>query len=218
MNNLNKSLFALVGTIAGACIKDDYWKIFGFISCPKRGKYFDFLISKDRLKKEKFLLKEILLLSTMDSIRAIKTKISSEKDDRLYIMGLLSMLYKEYSKLHFDSERSFLEFFETGVYDYSLHDCIVSFEARVKEALGSELSEELIDGFHFFIGPNPSRNKEGIFLSLDVISEYISTDIATDEFIFHSNNYMLREFDITASEIIRILDNINLQFSQGDFN
>jgi hypothetical protein len=29
---------------------------------------------------------------------------------------------------------------------------------------------------------------------------------------------MLKEFNISASEIIRIIDNVNLQFSQGDFN
>jgi len=218
MNNLNKSVFALAGTIAGACIRNDYWKIFGYKSSPKRGKYFDFLVSKDKLKKEDFILKELLLLSTLDSIRAIRRKITSEQDCRLYIVSLLSMLYKETAKFHFNSERSFLEFFEMGVNDYSIHDCLVSFEARVKETLGTKFSKELIDGFHFLIGPDPSRYKEGILLSLEVISEYISSDIATDEFIFHSNNYMLKEFNITASEIIRILGNVNIQFSQGDFN
>jgi hypothetical protein len=218
MNNLNKSIFALSGTIAEGCIKDEYWKIFGFKSCPKRGKYFDFLVSKDRLKKEDFLLKELLLLSTIDSMRAIRIKISSDQDCKLYIVGLLSMLYKEFAKFHFISERSFLEFFETGVYDYSIHDCLVSFEARVKEALGSELSKALVGGFHFFIGPDASQYKEGIFLNLEVISDYISLDIATDEFIFYSNNHMLKEFNISASEIIRIIDNLNLQFSQVDFN
>lgn len=81
MTDINQIAYLATGWIGQPLLEDNIWKSFGFRSRPKRGKFFDFLVSKKKLGIEKFLVKEMLALSLIDIAQAAKPLDSYVKDD-----------------------------------------------------------------------------------------------------------------------------------------
>src|SRR3989339_1358177 len=93
MNKIDQSILTLTGFTLNALLDKEYWKLFGYKSRPKRGKLFKKFIEKSKLVKEEFIEKELLLLSFIDVIEAIKSSHLSEEEKVIYLTGILSELF-----------------------------------------------------------------------------------------------------------------------------
>ena len=70
--DINELSYLGLGWIGQTLFNDNVWKAFGFSGRPKRGKFFDFLVPKQKLNIERFLFKELFALSLVDIAQAVK--------------------------------------------------------------------------------------------------------------------------------------------------
>jgi hypothetical protein len=170
--NINDHTLNLAGLITRTSLEDGHWKIFGFKSRPKRGRIFNKFVDKTVYAKERFVLKELTLLSTIDVIVAIKQKNMSEEDKLLYIIGVLSNLYLPLSQSNiFDNDDEFLTFIGNGVETYSRETFLKSCISRVKDSFDEKSAKNLMVGCSIAGALNIQGN--GLILDRNIIAQEI---------------------------------------------
>ena len=96
--DINEISFLATGWVFEVLIDDTIWTNFGFEGKPKRGKLFDFLVSKERLRLEKFLMNEVAAMSIVDVAQAAKSLDTYKMDTcdyrSLLLCGLFYNLWK----------------------------------------------------------------------------------------------------------------------------
>jgi hypothetical protein len=70
--HINELAYLGFGLTGYGLLDDSVWKAFGFPKRPKRGKFFDFLVRRQKLAIERFLMNEMMALAIVDIAQAIK--------------------------------------------------------------------------------------------------------------------------------------------------
>lgn len=201
MDNINKHTLYLSGLIAGAIVKDEHWKIFGFKKRPKRGKLFEKFVNQSKLAKEKFLIKELSLLSTIDVVEAIKNKDITEEDKLLYIIGVLSQLFLPLSQSKiFNDDNDFIGFLRNGIRAYSNQNLTDAFSLRAKKLVDKDSVKILISGY--IIATALSNKEEGLILDRNMIAQEILPLGPEEKLNFSSDKDKLKIYAEFAQEII----------------
>ncbi len=201
MDNINQRILYLSGLVAGAIIKNEHWKVFGFKERPKRGKFFEKFVDQSKLAKEKFLIKELFLLSAIDVIETIKNKDIDEQDKLIYMIGILSQLFLPlYQSKIFNNDNEFIEFLRDGIRAYLKQNHIDTFNSRVKRSVDENSAKILIAGY---ITTTALHNKEeGLILDRNIIAQEI-LQLGTDEKLnFSSDKDRLKIYADLSQEII----------------
>ena len=202
MNNINEQTLYLASLIAGAVIKDEHWKLFGFKERPKRGKFFEKFVSKNELIKENFLIRELFLLSTIDVIEAIKNKDIAKEDKILYIIGVLSQLFLPLSQSKlFDDEVGFVKFLKDGINDYSNQAFISSLALRAGKELDENSAKSITGGG--MIASVLSEKEKGIILDREIIVKEIFPVDPEQKLNIPLNKGKLEIYIKLAQEIIK---------------
>lgn len=207
MNNLNKRVLYLSGLVLKNFLSNESWKLFGFKSRPRRGEIFRRFVNKTKLAKEDFFVKELILLSIIDVILAIKKQGIEEDNKSLYIIGVLSELFSPLSKSKiFNSDEDYLEFIKNGYEDYLNRKFIVSFISRVKKSIDEKNSISLVAGA-VFLATHSNLGKgsildNNIFLDRAVLAQEILPIDNTEKLSFPLDKSKFKFYYNFASELI----------------
>lgn len=96
--NIDKLSLVLFGYYGGIILDKRIWGIFGFTQRPKRGSFFDFMVSKKQLILEDFVRKQIFAIAFVDlknALKQIDAYNSQEIDYRaLTLVGIICQARK----------------------------------------------------------------------------------------------------------------------------
>ncbi len=148
--NFDDQISLLTNITTNSAMKDENWRTFGFKGRPKRGLVFNRFINKSTLAAEKFMFKEMILLSIIDVIEAIKHK---NLPDDIKFMLILSVLAKTFIPLFhaeiFNNSTELIKFIQTGYEEYSsnLDALLVRTKEYIEEyKLDNNTSNKLFSG------------------------------------------------------------------------
>lgn len=197
MNCINEDTISLAGLISRAVVNDYHWKAFGYKSRPKRGNFFRKFIDESLLAKEDFIIKELLLLATIDVIESIRKSKVSYEDKLLYTTGMMAHLFIPLlqSKI-FLKHSDFFAFIKEGRDSYTNEDFIGVFLSRAekihdkKVVAGGLLIAALYD------------KKKGFILDRDIIAEKIFPINQGDKLDFPLNRSFLSDYANFADRIL----------------
>lgn len=205
MDDINQSVIALTGFIPRALLDNEYWKIFGYKSRPKRGKIFRRFVDRSELAKEDFLEKELMILSMIDVIKAIKDKDTTEENKLLHLVGVLSNLFSPLQESgFFKDDLEYLTFIKEGVTDYSSGDITNAFSSREKKYLPKiNAKKSLFFGFLMFVTLNREHLENGFTLDRKILAGYISLEDPIKKLNFSLGKDKIPVYTDFASQILR---------------
>lgn len=128
------------GLASHLIVDDNTWRLFGYKKRPKRGAYFNFLVNKEKLKIEKFILRELYIICISNAVSIIENDI---KTIYLIVNGIIDHYLERYSMasaFSFPSNLDAYNYFYQGVYDYFNAEnkvCLEVFMDRTNNILGS---------------------------------------------------------------------------------
>ena len=177
INDINKSVISLSGFALTAFLSNDYWRLFGFKTMPRRGKIFRMFVPKSQLAIEDFIKKELFIWSLYDVIKAIKDSNTSSDNKNIHLTGILSNLFLPfYESGLFGDDLDFLSFIKEGVSDYASGNLLDVFLKRLKRLLPNVPTKKLQTGILLFYSVNDDGFKLGLSLDRNLLSKYISSD------------------------------------------
>ena len=148
--NFDEQISLLTNITTNAAMKDENWRTFGFKGRPKRGLVFNRFINKSTLAAEKFVFKEMILLSIIDVIEAIKHKNLPYDIKFMLILGVLAKTFIPlFHAEEFNNSTEFIKFIQTGYEEYSsnLGALLVRTKEYIEEyKLDSNTSNKLFSG------------------------------------------------------------------------
>jgi hypothetical protein len=77
--DLERFAITLVGIFYQLSKTPELWQWFGFVKPPKRGRFFDRFVPVDRLNRERFLNREILVLCTATALRWLRYHLDATR-------------------------------------------------------------------------------------------------------------------------------------------
>ena len=148
-----------------------FWRTFGFDSRPRRGRLFDFLISKKKLALESFVLTETFGMAfndLKDALVDVRHFDNEEADFRALI--LVGLVCNAYQMKLFDSVDEILDtIIETSKYSKSKTKIVSAIIDRlqVKTGLSSSKTANIFVNLHLAFGT--IKEHEGIILNIQSI-------------------------------------------------
>ena len=110
----------VIGMALAFYYDDNVWKCFGFNKKPKRGRLFNIFVSNERLKKEKFIDRELVILFFY--LSSFMYKANSELKDQLKCADRLVSRLLNYegiaSAFGFDSYKNAEKYFQQHINNY----------------------------------------------------------------------------------------------------
>ncbi|OGD81473.1 hypothetical protein A2572_02485 [Candidatus Collierbacteria bacterium RIFOXYD1_FULL_40_9] len=203
MNKIDQSILTLTGFTLNALLDKEYWKLFGYKSRPKRGKLFKKFIEKSKLVKEEFIEKELLLLSFIDVIEAIKSSHLSEEEKVIYLTGILSELFTPLRESgFFEGDDDYIKFIKIGIADYKEHDILATFPERAKKSLDQNQMKSIYSGVLMLIALSPNQLINGFTLDRKKLQHYLSKIDPAEKLTFHLASNKIPIYTKAASQII----------------
>jgi len=205
MNKIDESILALTGFALRSILDNEYWKLFGYKSRPKRGKLFKRFVDDKKLTKETFIEKELLILSIIDVVKAIKTSNLSEDEQIIYLTGVLSGLF---SPLHesdfFKKDDDFLEFVKHGLIDYQQDDILSTLPKRAKRSLDQDQMKSILSGVLLLTAISPDQLTNGFTLDRNKLQHYLTKIDSNERLSFSLGQDKISSYTKAASQMINI--------------
>jgi len=185
MRNFKEQVRALAGIVSTAIQHDGNWKLFGFESRPVRGGIFNIFVDKDLLERERFIIRELALLSIIDVIESIKQNNTTNEENKVVlIVGVLSVLRDPFFKMDFfKNDADYFDFIWGGIYSYASGSFIAKYRERLKTLVNPSNYVMLMAASPELLSLN--IGKRGFLANREMICKNI--EIEDDEEIFSSS-------------------------------
>jgi len=205
MNKIDQSILTLTGFTLKALLDKEYWKLFGYKSRPKRGKIFKGFVNKSKIAKETFIEKELLLLSLIDIVEAIKISNLSEEEKILYLTGILSELFTPLHKSgFFENDDDFFEFTKKGLIDYKGNDILSAFPKRAKQSLNQDQMKSIHSGVLLLLALSPNQLTNGFTLDRNKLQFFLINIESSEKLSFPLEKDKVSTYTKAASQMIHI--------------
>ncbi|WP_348624806.1 hypothetical protein ABFT51_09095 [Paenibacillus peoriae] len=120
-----KEIAIELSIISGKMVLDDWmWKAFGYNKRPKRGAFFTKFISRSRLVRETFLIREIFIACCSSGLIALSTKVDTDMISKIIGLILDTLLNVDgvTAAFRFNSRREAENYILEGFNEYMKED------------------------------------------------------------------------------------------------
>ncbi len=177
----NSETFAkFLNSLSSGLITDDnVWKLFGYKKCPKRGLKFEKFMNKDKLKVEKYLLRELYLVCVVNGIYSLDVTNELKYKILLRVLEMLLLTQGVVEAFGFSSDIEAYNYLFNNSKEYftsKRDDYTAIFTKHSRKFLGSSFKSGWIVGFIYL------HNSPGCILSnmVTYLNDRVNTQLSDD--------------------------------------
>ena len=200
---INENVSLLISFIADSVVSDHNWKFFGFKRRPKRGTFFNRFICESKLKKEQFLTREFIMLSTCDVVSSIKSREGIPEVERLLLItGVISEVFVMcFHAKQFEKSDEFLDYLLKTARDYGLADFSEGFIKRANEYTDISSNKAIIAGGLILSTMNKNQ---GYLINRSIVMQQIRLEKFGENLLFKPDISESNKFSSHADHLLKL--------------